>query len=121
MGGGAVALLAWEYPEVKKVLLLEAVPSVGPVQAREALKQYAGEIVVVAGGTEEALGPDMGKAFYDFVPNVSKKEMIILDNCDHQFRGEANGRIMSEAPIYAFADGPKIKFPDPKGGIKLYD
>ena len=45
----------------------------------------------------------------------------MIPNCDHQFKGEVNGRIMSQAPFYAFATGDKPAFPDPNGGIKLYD
>ena len=43
----------------------------------------------------------------------------MIPNCNHQFFGEANGKIMSKAPLWAFAGD--TTFPSPEGGKKLYD
>lgn len=120
-GAGIIASLAWEYPKIKKILLIEPAPKVDEQGVIEGLGQYKGELYVVVGSEDEALGPEVGKQFIKVAVNTSKKEIFVIPNCDHQFKGEVNGRIMSEAPFYAFCDNPQIKFPDPKGGIKLYD
>lgn len=120
-GAGVIASLAWEYPTVKKILLLEPAPKVGEKGVIDGLCQYKGELYVVVGSGDEALGPEVGNKIIKAAINASKKEIFVIPNCDHQFRGETNGRIMSHAPFYAFSDNPEITFPDPKGGIKLYD
>lgn len=61
-----------------------------------------------------------GRVFYNLATSASRRELFIIEHCDHNFRGEINGRIMSEAPFYAFATGERPNFPDPLGGMVLY-
>src|SRR3989344_1351842 len=46
------------------------------------------------------------------------RHLVVLPNCDHQFRGRVNGQIMSKAPLWAFAG--EATFPSPEGGTVLY-
>lgn len=120
-GAGAIGMLAWEYPEISKILLLEPALAVGEVQVLSGLKQFTGEAYVIVGSGPNALGPDVGNKVLESLIKANKKELFVIDNCDHQFKGETNSRIISQAPIYAFSDNNKINFPNPKGGFKLYD
>lgn len=120
-GAGAIAMIAWEYPEVKKILLLEPAIIFSGDHGVEGIKNYEGEVTIVVGKGGNALGKEIGEKFYNYFEKAKNKEIIEIPNCDHQFTTETNGRIFSEAPIYAFSDESKIKFPDPNGGIKLYD
>jgi hypothetical protein len=120
-GAGAIATIAWEYPEVKKILLVEPAIVFRQDDGLNDMRQYRGQVCIVTGKGSDALGLEVGMKFYDAFENASQREIFEIPNCDHQFRGELNGRILSQAPIYAFADDPKIKFPDPEGGIRLYD
>lgn len=120
-GAGAIAMTAWEYPEVTKILLTEPAIVFSGEHGVEGIREYKGEVVIVVGKGGYALGKEVGDIFYNYFISASHKEIIEIGNCDHQFKGEINGRIMSEAPIYAFKEGKKIKFPDSNGGIKLYD
>ncbi|MDD4110562.1 MAG: hypothetical protein PHS54_03300 [Clostridia bacterium] len=120
-GAGAIAMTAWEYPEVTKILLTEPAIIFSGEHGVEGIREYKGDVTIVVGKGSNALGKEIGDKFFDYFINAKHKEIIEIENCDHQFKGEINGRIMSESPIYAFAEGEKIKFPDPNGGIKLYD
>lgn len=120
-GAGAIAMTAWEYPEVTKILLTEPAIVFSGEHGAKGIKQYKGEVVIVVGKGDYALGKQIGDKFFDYFINAKHKEIFEIPNCDHSFKGEINGRILSEAPIYAFKEGNKIKFPDPNGGIKLYD
>jgi len=118
-GAGAIAMIAWEYPEVKKILLMEPAIIFSGENGVEGIKEYKGEVTIVVGDSSTALGLDIGNRFFEYFVNAKHKEIFEIKNCDHQFQGDANGRILSQSPIYAFG-GRKIKFPDKKGGIKLY-
>jgi hypothetical protein len=120
-GAGAIATLAWKYPQVKKILLLEPALMTGDGSLVKGIMNYQGEVYVVVGSGDEAIGTLIGNMVVDNALKASRKEIFVIPNCDHQFKGEANSRIMSQAPFYAFSDTPKIKFPNLKGGIKLYD
>ena len=120
-GAGAIAMTAWEYPEVKKILLTEPAIVFSGEHGVEGIREYKGEVVIVVGKGGYALGKEIGDIFYNYFISASNKEIFEIEDCDHSFTGEKNGRILSQAPIYAFKEGKKIKFPDPNGVIKLYD
>lgn len=120
-GAGAIAMTAWEYPEVKKILLTEPAIVFSGEHGVEGVKEYKGEVTIVTGKGGTALGKGIGGKFFDYFINTKHKEIFEIQNCDHCFMGEINGRFFSQAPLYAFKSGKKIKFPDSNGGIKLYD
>jgi len=120
-GAGAIAMTAWEYPEVTKLLLTEPAIVFSGEHGVEGIREYKGEVIIVVGKGGYALGKEVGDIFYNYFISASHKEIFEIEDCDHSFKGEINGRILSEAPIYAFKEGSRIKFPDPKGGIKLYE
>jgi hypothetical protein len=120
-GSSAIAAVAHEYPQVKRILLYTPSGDMPEQLVRDGLKKFKGDVYIVQGENDEIVGPEAGKLFHSLATGAKHKELIMIPNCGHQFKGETNGRIMSEAPFYAFTTGIKPKFPDPKGRIKLYD
>ncbi len=122
-GAGAIAAIAHEYPEVSRILLLAPGDNMGGEAIREGLALFSGDATIVIGDNDENVGTEAGQRFHDYATGAKNRELFILPDCDHQFRGEVNGRIMSEAPFYAFARSEEERptFPDATGGIKLYD
>lgn len=120
-GAGAIAMTAWEYPKVIKILLTEPAIIFSGEHGVEGVKEYKGDVVIVVGKGDSAFGREIGDKFFEYFVNAKHKEIFEIPNCDHNFKGEVNGRIFSQAPIYAFKEKKKIKFPNSKGGIKLYD
>ncbi len=120
-GASAIAARAHEYPEVTRILLGAPAKGMRGISVRDGISRFRGEVYIMIGDKDDNVGTDSGQVFYDWALDASKKELFVLPDCDHQFRGERNGRIISEAPFYAFSLGEKPKFPDPAGGIKLYD
>ena len=117
-GGYAVASVAAEYPEVKKILLMEPSASgrlLGEFP-REKLSQYRGEVYIVIGDT--GVGYQVAELYQKAFSKAARVELHVIQNCDHQFKGEKNGKILSKAPLWAFAGDPT--FPSPDGGIELY-
>lgn len=120
-GASAIAARAHEYPQVSTILLCAPSGNMPEQTITEGLARFKGEVYIVIGENDDVVGPDSGKIFYDLATGARHRELFNITNCDHQFKGEVNGRIISEAPFYAFAKSNKPNFPDPKGGIKLYD
>ena len=121
-GASAIAAIAHEYPEVKRILLFAPSGDMTEKLVKGGLKKFKGEVYIVQGEKDEVVGPKAGKLFNDLATSAIHKELFMIPNCNHQFMGEVNGRIMSEGPYYAFSETTsKPKFPNPKGGIKLYD
>lgn len=119
-GAGAIGLIAWEYPEITKILLAAPANGVGEEKLLAGLNKFAGEAYIIVGDHDEVVSIDDCQQMFDALSNAKHREFIVIPNCDHQFRGEENGRILSQAPFYAFDTGKKPNFPDPKAGIKLY-
>lgn len=120
-GGAGVAAIAGHFPRVKKILL------VAPAFSREnryrdivekSMANYAGEMSIVVGKNDTITGPDEAQEYLSCAQRVARKRFEIIPDCDHQFKGERNGMILSKAPLWAFA-GEKT-FPSPEGGLKLY-
>ena len=120
-GAAAIAARAHEYPEVTRILLGAPATGLPGANVRQGMEKFTGETYIMIGDHDENVGTDSGQIIYDWAKNASHRELFLIPDCDHQFRGETNGRIMSEAPFYAFGTGEKPVFPDPAGGIKLYD
>lgn len=119
-GASAIAAIAYNYGRVSRMLLMAPSGDMGIEAVTEGLRQFAGEVFIVIGREDDVVGVKAGQTFYDLAVGASHRELHIIPDCDHQFRGEINGRIMSQAPLYAFARGRKPTFPDPQGGLVLY-
>ena len=119
-GAGAIAMTAWEYPEISKILIIAPAKGVGEQKLLEGLNRYSGEAYILVGDNDEVVSIDDCKQMYEALDHAKHREFIVIPNCDHQFRGEENGHILSQAPFYAFGDEKIADFPNPKAGIKLY-
>ena len=120
-GAAAIAARAHEHPEVTKILLGAPATGLPGADVAKGMKKFKGEVYIMIGETDDNVGTESGQILYNWAKSASHKELFILPNCDHQFKGEINGRIISQAPFYAFAKEKKPYFPNPSGGIKLYD
>lgn len=104
-GAGAIAAIAHEYPEVTRILLYAPSEDMPGEIIQEGLSKFGGEVYILIGEEDEVVGPDAGQRFLDMATGTSKKGLIMIPHCDHQFRGKTNGRIMNQAPFFAFARG----------------
>ena len=117
-GAGAVAAVAAEYPAVKKILLMAPSEDAGKTATKDGLAAFSGEVYIVVGSDDEVVGFEAGRRFLQMGILSPSRHLVVLPNCDHQFRGRVNGQIMSKAPLWAFAGDET--FPSPEGGIELY-
>jgi hypothetical protein len=118
-GAGAIAVVAAEYRQIKKVLLLAPSVDAGKAAIEEAFGKFRGEAYIAVGEYDECVGKEAGDYFLGLATAASKKTLVVTPNCDHQFQGLVNGKIMSKAPFWAFAGDESL--PSPEGGVILYD
>jgi pimeloyl-ACP methyl ester carboxylesterase len=118
-GGYAAAVVgAKNHRVVEKLLLMEPSASeslLNPLP-QDILAQFSGEVYIVLG--DHGVGRDVGELYYRSFSGASRRELVVIENCDHQFRGTRNGQIMAKAPLWAFMGDET--FPSPEGGIVLY-
>jgi hypothetical protein len=118
-GAGAVAAVAHKYTQISKILLLAPAFGAGVKEVSEGLSEFKNEVYIAIGKNDINVGYKSGETFKGLAKSASLVELVVIPDCDHQFRGETNGRILSKAPLWAFV-GDKT-FPSPDGGLKLYD
>ena len=117
-GASTIAAVAGDYTKVKKILLMAPSGDAGQKAVEKGLRKFKGEVYIAVGDRDNMVGPQAGQIFYDFAIATKLKKLEIIPNCNHQFTGEVNGKIMSKAPLWAFAGD--TTFPSPKGGKILY-
>lgn len=117
-GGSAVAVCAAEMA-AEKVLLVAPSADCGRDAMERGLADFTGELRVVSGDVDRVVSRQFAETVSRMAPRACNTDrFVLLAGCDHQFRGEVNGRILSQSLLWAFAgDTP---FPDPSRGIELY-
>ena len=110
-GASAVGAAAFQYPEVKRILLLSVYDSVGDC-FYDGVTQFPGDIYLAYGSEDPiagflayvlALGPMAANSF----------KVKQVPNCDHRFSGETNSELLTKAFYWAFCGDDS--FPDPTG------
>ncbi len=117
-GASACAVVARSNRLIQKILLCAPSGNAGMETIRRNLGSFTGEVYILQGMCDTVVGSDAGKEFYDMSTSASKRELVELPDCDHQFRGRINGMIVSKAPAWALVGDDT--FPSPKDGIELY-
>lgn len=117
-GAGAVAAVASEFPEIKKILLVAPAGNAEYAQIVRGLATYSGEIFCAVGENDQVVGPDAADYFSNLAPLATVNKVAVIPNCDHQFRGETNGKVMSALPLWSFAG--TIAEPASEHGTTLY-
>lgn len=118
-GAGAIAIVAANCPQIKKVLRLAPSVDAGKSAIEEAFGKFLGEVYIAIGQYDECVGREAGDYFLELATGARKKKLVVIPNCDHQFQGRIDGKIMSKAPFWAFAADDS--FPSAEGGMELCD
>jgi len=114
-GAGAIAAVAHLYPKVEKVLLFAPSFGAGREEISRGLKEYKNDLYVVIGNDDCVVAVKNGQIFKDLAESSKLSRLEVIPNCDHQFRGKINGKILSKAPFWAFCGDST--FPSPDGGL----
>lgn len=116
-GASAVGAVAFQYPQVQRILLLSAYDSVGDL-FYDGFSQFTGEIFMAYGSQDQMAG---------FLAHVLRMGPLAANSfrakqvpdCNHRFSGATNSQVLVKAFYWAFNGDDS--FPDPAGAPQLYD
>ena len=118
-GGSAVAAICSKFPQVKKILLIAPSFDAGEIAIMEGLGKFTGEVYIANGDKDEVIPYLVGHLYEQFSKKTAfKVKWSVIPNCDHYFKGSANGLILSQAVLWAFND--YLDFPYGDEGVNLY-
>lgn len=123
-GATSILLTAWEYPEVTKVLAIN--PFIDLIELREGIKRriplFKGELFVVTGSEDSVIAPDTLEYIKGYSSEASDSSFHIIEDCDHQLKGEDNSKILSQLPEYYFLGRYRSEgFPTAQNGVFLLE
>jgi len=101
-GASTSAAVASEYPQVTKMLLISPSADVDTEVLRRGLSNCRGELNITLGDNDYVVGSNAAQTLADWATNARLKKVVVVPDCDHQFAGERNGRILSKAYLWAF-------------------
>ena len=116
-GGSAVGAVAFNYAEVKRVLMLSAYDSVGD-WFYEGISRFTGDIYM-AFGSEDPVARFLSQIVGMGRLTASSFQARQVPNCNHRFSGAANSQALVKAFYWAFNGDDS--FPDPAGAPQLYE
>jgi len=121
-GGASALLTAWEYPEITKVLAINPYIDFKSVriEIKKYLLRYEGKVFLLVGLEDSVIARDTIQYIHKYSNDI---KAYVVPQCDHQFRGETNIKLLSQLPEFFFLDRYKRcnDLPDPEKGINLLD
>ena len=112
-GASAVGAVAFQYPEVKCILLLSAYDSVGDC-FYDGVSQFPGD-VYLAYGSEDPIAGFLAYVLSLGPMAASSFRVKQVPDCDHRFSGETNSKLVTKAFYWAFCGDDS--FPDSAGFV----
>ena len=117
----AMAAISSFYAQVSKILLMApAWWNVWAWPIQEWLSQYTWECYIATWEDDDVVWRNAWDYFSEVAQNASLVENVTIPDCDHQFRWERNGKIMSSLTLRAFDSQLPFIVTENKW-IKLYD
>jgi dienelactone hydrolase len=121
-GGASVLLTAWEYPEIKKVLAINPFLEFKNIRKdiKKYLPRYEGKIFTVIGEEDSVIATDTIQYIHKYAKDI---KTYLVPQCDHQFTGRDNSKLLSQLPGFFFRDLyiNQSSLPSPDSGIVLLD
>ncbi len=99
-GAAIVAQIAWEYPEITRILLVNPATKLGIDKIKYGLSEFGGDRITVVFGSEDPSVGDM-----DEIAKLSEAAHIrarILEGVDHNFSGESLEAFITAPSLYLF-------------------
>lgn len=99
-GAAIVAQIAWEYPEITRILLINPATKLGIDKIKYGLSEFIGDRITVLFGSED---PSVGDV--DEIAKLAEANNIhthILEGVDHNFSSESLEAFITAPALYLF-------------------
>lgn len=99
-GAAIVAQIAWEYPEITWILLVNLATKLGIDMIQYGLSEFGGDRITVMFGSED---PSVGDV--DEISKLSEAKNVhthILEGVDHNFSGKSLEAFIAAPALYLF-------------------
>ena len=99
-GAAIVAQIAWEYPEITRILLINPATKLGIEKIQYGLSEIGGSKITVLFGSED---PSVGDV--DEIAKLSEAKNVhthILEGVDHNFSGESLEAFITAPSLFLF-------------------
>ncbi|MDD4527342.1 MAG: hypothetical protein PHF25_04795 [Candidatus Margulisbacteria bacterium] len=103
-GASAIASIAADYSQVKKLLLLAPSHDSDTAKTKHSLNRFTGELYIVTGDNDQVVFPKQAAWFYYQADKSKKRSFVVLDSCEHSFSGKKNREAVLKSPFWAFKD-----------------
>ncbi len=99
-GASIIAQIAWEYPNISRLLLINPAARLGGSKIKQGLKNFKGDKVTILVGSED---PSKDEAM-QFVPEGAEDHMsvIVAEGADHHFADDAFPVFLEAPHTYLF-------------------
>ena len=109
-GGSCAAALAWEYPLVRRILLINPSGDIPESTMRNSLSRFSGRVIIANGRCDFYIGPQSGYYLGAMASNAQSIRYLSLPDTEHSFRNAYSRRLVSVLPNLLFAN-KKFRFP----------
>ena len=99
-GAAVVAQIAWEYPEITRILLINPATKLGIGKIKYGLSEFEGDKITVMFGSEDPSAGDV-----DEISKLSEAKNVhthILEGVDHNFSGGSLEAFITAPALYLF-------------------
>ena len=99
-GAAVVAQIAWEYPEITRILLINPATKLGIGKIKYGLSEFSGNKITVLFGSEDPSVSDV-----DEIAKLSEAKNVhthILEGVDHNFSGGSLEAFITAPALYLF-------------------
>lgn len=96
-GAAIVAQLAWEYPNITRILLINPAMKLGVDKIESGLSQFTGTSTILVGSRDPSLG-----AVMSLDKDTTKAKIIEIEGADHNFSGPHLQTFLLAADKYLF-------------------
>jgi hypothetical protein len=98
-GAAIVAQIAWEYPHITRLLLINIATKLELDKIKLGLSDFSGEVTLLFGSDDMSV-KDINELAA--AGNLQKTHIVVLDGVDHNFSGEALKQFVDAPTMFLF-------------------
>lgn len=96
-GASVLASIAFEYPKIRKILLINIAMSLNTDKVSAGLQKYDGDVTILMGDRDPSI-PEL--EVIQFSENSTLAQKVIVENTDHDFSGDSFKLFLDAANTY---------------------